>query len=145
MALLAGTLSNPIIFRLAPPAGIIWQITKVIISIIDNVEMDDGKFGGIAELTNGVVGRANTSAGRLANITNWKKNGDLALDMFSLAYSTKGPGGSYGLRGELVFTEGAYIAELNGDNGEYIDVYVQDDLTDLIDFRVKAQGRIFGA
>lgn len=145
LASLAGTLSNPIIYELAPPPGIIWQITRLLINIVgNNSAMDDGTFGSRAALTNGVLGRSNTSAGRIANITNWKTNGDMMLDMFDIEYNQKAPSGYYGLRGRWTFTQAAFIAELNGDNNEWIRAYIQDDITANTSFAIKAQGRIFG-
>lgn len=143
MASLAGTLVSPVIYELAPPPGVVWQITRLLLNLVgDNTTMDDGKFGSIPSLTNGVLGRANTSVGRVSNITNWKNNGDMMLDMYDVEYNQKAPAGFYGLRGRWTFTNGAFIAELNGDNSEWLRVYVQDDITGNASFKIKAQGRI---
>ncbi len=142
MASSAGTLVSPVIYELAPPVGITWQITRMLITLTDNLTMDDGKFGGIAALTNGVVGVANTAAGRVANITNWKTNGDMMRDMYDVEYNDRAPSGGYGLRGRWTFKHAGIIAELNGDNSEYIRILIQDDGTDNATFQIKAQGRI---
>lgn len=145
MTILAGTLLSPIIFELAPPPGVVWQITRLLITMTDNTSMDDGKFGGIAALTNGVVGVANTSAGRIANITNWKTNGDIMADMYDVEYNDKAPAGEYGMRARWTFTNAAFIAELNGDNNEYLRALIQDSIIANTTLKIKAQGRIFGA
>ena len=36
------------------------------------------------------------------------------------------------------------MADLDGANGDCLEVLVQDDLTGLLDFELKAQGRLFG-
>ena len=138
MTSLAGTLVAPAVYTLAPPPGVIWQITRLLITMADNLSMDDGKFGGIASLTNGVVGVADTSAGRIANISNWKNNGDMASDMFNVEYTTKAPAGEYGLRGRWTLTESRMAAELNGDNNESLYILVQDDITANSSFKIKA-------
>lgn len=142
MASAAGTLTNPVIYELAPPPGLIWQITTLLITITDDSVMDDGKFGGIAAFTNGVQGVVKTTAGRTANITNWKTNGDMMSDMFLVEDNPRAPAGVYGLRGKWDLTSAGIIAEVNGDEGEYIRVLMQDDGTGNISFRIKAQGRV---
>lgn len=142
MASTVGTLASPVIYELAPPVGIIWQLTRLLITVTDNLVMDDGKFGGIGALTNGVVGVAKTTAGRIANITNWKTNGDMMADMYDVEYNDKAPAGGYGLRGRWDLTDAGIISEINGDEGEYLRVLIQDDITANASFRIKAQGRI---
>lgn len=139
-----GTLASPISYRVAPPAGQIWQITRVLISMTDNTAMDDDKFGSLPPLTNGAVGRAETIGGRIVNITNWKDNSDLVNDMYDINYPVKTPAGTYALRGRWTFTNAQFIVELNGDDGHFIEVLIQDDLTAMASFTIKAQGRIFG-
>jgi len=137
-----GTLASPVIYELAPPEGLIWQITLLLTTITNPSAMDDGLFGGAGALTNGVVGRVKTTAGRIANITNWKTNGDMMNDMYFVEYNDKAPAGGYGLKGKWNLTDSGIISELNGDEGEYLRVLIQDDLTDNPLFRIKAQGRV---
>jgi len=137
-----GTLASPVIYELAPPEGLIWQITLLLTTITNPSAMDDGLFGGAGALTNGVVGRVKTTAGRIANITNWKTNGDMMNDMDPVEYNDKAPAGGYGLRGKWDLTDSGIISELNGNEGEYLRILIQDDLTDNPLFRIKAQGRV---
>jgi len=133
-----------LIFELDPPYGTVWQLTRILPTIIDGTVMDDAKFGGISALTNGVTLKATTEAGRVAIFGNWKSNQDLKLDMYDVGYSDKAPAGSYGLSGRWTFTNAEVVAELDGDDADQkMEILIQDDLTDLIDFRVKAQGRVF--
>lgn len=143
-----GSLASPIIFKISPPTGTtgpLWQLTRLLISITDVTTMDDGKFGGIPALTNGVTLRIIKGDGTIQNLTNWKTNGDFALDMFDVNYTDKAPAGEYGLRGRWTFTKGQFIVELDGTQGDYLELRVQDDLTDLSSFEIKGQGRLFGA
>ena len=67
----SGTLANPQIFDVMAPIGNVWQITRILFSMVDNVTPDDGRFGGVAALTNGVSLRATTAAGRTVVFANW--------------------------------------------------------------------------
>lgn len=141
---LAGTITSPISYRITPPAGQIWQITRVLTSMTDAGPMDDDKFGSLSPLTNGVVGRALTTGGRLVNISNWKDNSDLVNDMYDVTYTIKTPAGNYALRGRWTFTNAQFIVELDGDEEHYLELLVQDNLTAMDNIKIKAQGRIFG-
>ncbi len=143
-----GSLNSPVIFKISPPTGTegpLWQLTRLLISITDATTMDDGKFGGGIALTNGVNLRIVKGDGTIQNLTNWKNNGDFALDMFDVTYTDKAPAGQYGLRGRWTFTKAQFIVELDGTQGDYLELRVQDNLTDLSSFEIKGQGRLFGA
>lgn len=144
MSLVVGSVASPISYRITPPTGAVWQMTRVLISITSTTAMDDAKFGGIPALTNGVVIKGETSV-RTAVVTNWKSNTDMINDMFDIEYSSKAPAGSNGLRGRWTFTKAEFIIEMDGDNGDFSEILIQDDLTALSTFTIKAQGRLFGA
>lgn len=141
----SGSLASPEIFEIDPPPGTVWQITRILISITDQTSMDDAKFGGISALTNGVSLRATTSSGRTVVFANWKANQDMKLDMYDVSYSDKAPAGFFGLNGRWTFTRSEVVAELDGDASpvQKIEILVQDDLTDLDTFIIRAQGRVF--
>jgi len=141
----SGTLASPEAFEITAPPGSVWQITRIIFSIVDNLAPDDGKFGGMAALTNGVVIRATTAAGRTVTFGNWKTNGDMKLDMYDVGYSDKAPAGNHGVNGRWSFHKSELVAELDGDASpiQKMEVLVQDDITDTISFRMRAQGRVF--
>lgn len=141
----AGTIASPQIFQIKPPTGTIWQITRILLNITDNLAADDSKFGGIASLTNGVVIEAITEADRIIFFANWKNNGDMKLDMYDVDYTDKAGGGNYGVNGRWTFTKSEVVAELDG-NGtpvQALRVYIQDTLSDLLTFKMRAQGRVF--
>lgn len=142
-----GSLASPVSFKVQPPTGDdaeIWQITRVLQGMTDGSAMDDGKFGGIPALTNGAVLRAFRD-GQFRTGAAWKTNGDMALDMFDLTYTDKAPAGENGLRGRWTFTKSEFIIELNGANGDFLEILIQDDTTANTSHFLKAQGRIFGA
>ncbi|MCK5608278.1 hypothetical protein KAR91_40730 [Candidatus Pacearchaeota archaeon] len=140
-----GSLTVPVVFEIDVPPGTVWQITRLLISIVSTTAPDDGKFGGITALTNGVALRATTAAGRTVVYGNWKTNGDMKLDMYDVDYSDRAPAGNYGTSGRWTFTKSEVVAEIDGDADpvQKLDILIQDDLTGLEDFKVKAQGRVF--
>jgi len=141
----SGTLANPVIFQIDPPLGTIWQFTRILISMTHTAAGDDGKFGGIAALTNGVSFRATSAAGRTVTYANWKTNGDMSLDMFDVVYTDKAPAGANGTKGRWTFTKAEVVAEIDGDASpiQQLEVLIQDDLTGLTSFQIKGQGRVF--
>jgi hypothetical protein len=141
----SGTLASPQIFEVHAPAGNVWQITRIMVSLVHAAAADDGKFGSITALTNGVSIRATTAAGRTVTFANWKTNADIKLDMFNVEYSDKGPAGEFGTHGRWTFTNAEVVAELDGDSSplQKIEILVQDDLTGLTSFKIRAQGRVF--
>lgn len=136
-----GSLTSPVIFNIAPPPGVIWQIARTLISITDSTTMDDGTFGGISALTNGIVIRS-LKNGIFNNQVNWKNNGDIALTMYDVTYTSKAPAGENGLRGRWTFTKGEYVIELDGDTNDELQLLVQDDLSNLSSYGQKLQGRL---
>lgn len=145
MTAIAGSLASPQIYEIDPPVGVIWQFTRILFTITDNVEADDGKFGGIPALTNGVSLRATTAAGRTVVFANWKTNADMKLDMYNVDYSDRAPAGTFGVNGRWTFTTAEVIAELDGDASpvQKLEILIQDDLTDLISYIMRGQGRVF--
>lgn len=137
--------STPVVFRVSPQnlTGIQWDIVRIIFQITDDVAMDDGKFGGIAALTNGIVVRAKD--GNTKNIFNAKSNGELASHMYDVVYSDKAPAGEYGLRARRTFggqSKNGVVIRLVGSDSDELQVLVQDNLSALLTFTAIAQGHI---
>jgi hypothetical protein len=139
-----GSLTSPVIFEINPPSNVVWQLLQWNINVVDNLECDDSKFGGIAALTNGVSLRATTEAGRTAIFANWKTNGDIKMDAGEIFYSDKAGGGNYSAGANWIAARNEVVAELDGsDSVQKIEALIQDDLTDLVNVNIKAQGRVF--
>lgn len=138
-----GSLASPISFRVTPSSSERFQITRIMTTMLDDSSMDDGKFGGLNALTNGVAIRTVTN-GVTRTLTHWNSNADLKEDMYDVTYSAKAPAGQFGLSSRWTFTKGEFVVDLDGATSDYFEVLIQDDLTGLLDFEVKAQGRLFG-
>lgn len=139
-----GSLASPITYVAGPPTSQVWHITNMTLTMSDNVDMDDGKFGGMTALTNGVTVRTKRN-NVYHTLTNWKNNSAIIRDTGLITYASKAPAGTYGLSSEWNIkehTESSLI--LNGATSDKIEVLVQDNLSDLLSFRIKVQGHIEG-
>ena len=131
------------IFKIAPPAGVKWDITRLIGYIQSSTVMDDRKFGGIVALTNGVVVRKKDTIYK--NIFNVKTNGDLALRMYDVEYTDKAPAGFYGMRFRRSFAgpdKNGVVIHLDGALNDELRILIRDDLTNLSKFNVIIQGHV---
>lgn len=139
-----GTLVAPQSFKVMPPAGDIWHLTRILIEMTHSTAGDNGLFGNLPALTNGVVlRRYDGLTGTYATFTVWKTNSDIVTDMYDVTYSARsGGGGSYGTNARGSFDRAKAIVYLDGDAGDYLELLVQDDLTGLASFRIKAQGHL---
>lgn len=135
----AGTLAAPTSHVVKPEPGLIWHIKRILISLTHGSAATDDKFGDQPALTNGVVLRASVN-GQIGSFTNWKTNGDLVLDMYDVRYSDKAGSSLFGTSGRGSFDRIGATVELNGDNGDFLEILIQDDLTLLGSYFVNAQG-----
>lgn len=129
---------TPVTYRLKPPKGVLWHVTKINFSITDNVAMDDTKFGGLSELPNGLVFRVvdgyTKQLGVISNNAGFKDYG------FEGYYNDKTGAGSYGYNGLNQIKDNGVVLILNGDTDDEFQVIVNDDLTGLSKFSILAQG-----
>ena len=136
-----GTLLAPVSHIVMPEPGKIWFINRIIFAMTHTVASSDDKFGGIGALTNGMVLRANIG-GQNFSFTNWKTNEDIILDMFDVTYSDKAGPSLFGTSGRGSFTRVGVLVELNGSNGDFLELLTQDDLTGLASYFINAQGYV---
>lgn len=135
-----GSLASPEIYFVKPQAGEIWHLTRILFEMTHSVAGDLGLFGGISPLTNGVIVRAKIS-GKFGTLTNWKHNGNIKTDMFDVVFDSRSGGqGAYGTSGRGDFKSTGSVLKLNGDNDDQLQLYIQDDITALDSFTMKAQG-----
>ena len=140
MSLQVGTIISPQIYYIAPQIGEVWHITRLLFSMTHGVAGDLGKFGGIARLTNGVVLRVKVND-QYGTFTNWKDNSEIKEDMYDVSFDSRSGGqGSAGTSGRGTFTAAGAVVRLNGNSGDRLEVFIQDDLTSLDTFSMKFQG-----
>lgn len=140
---------TPIIAFISPKdlaPGTQWDIVRFMGQIVDETAMDDGRFGGIVGgLTKGVVFRKKNN--EYKNIFNAKTNGDLAAHMYDVNYidAAQGPSGNYAIRFRRTFggqSKNGVTLRLSADTEDEFQMIIQDDLTDLVNFQIIAQGHI---
>ncbi|NOQ48192.1 MAG: hypothetical protein GQ576_03500, partial [Methanococcoides sp.] len=141
-----GSLASPIIFSVEPDNAEAWHIVSFILSATFITEADDSKFGNLPALENGCTLRGyNGTYGVYRTFTNWKTNSDIKLDMYDLPYTDKSGGGLFGMNGNGDIRNRTGVApHINATAGDKIELWIQDDLSGLSSFKLKAQGHIEG-
>ena len=139
--------SSPLVYFVSPnnlAPGTQWDVVRVIFAILDDVEPDGTKFGGMSALINGIVLRVDNGA--VKNIFNAKTNNDLAAHMYDVTYDDRaGPQSDFAVRARRTFggqSKNGVVVRLDADAGDQLQVIVQDNLTALVDFQVVAQGHV---
>lgn len=138
-----GSTSAEVLATLKPNWGVKWDITRVIMSMVHASSADDGKFGGIDGLTNGIILRK--SNGEHHTIFNAKTNGELRERMYDVSFNDKAPAGAYGTTCRRTFAgqdKNGVTIRLDGSLNESLDILIQDDLSGLTSFRSVAQGHV---
>jgi hypothetical protein len=140
-----GSLASPKRFRMGPPNGFKWDLTRLMVAMILDSLPDDGLFGNVAQLTNGIFFgfEGDESKNYLVNIF---ANAGFRSTAYDVNYATRSvPAGSYGLSVRKTFAGrdkyGVAIRLFGETNDEFV-MYVQDDLTDLVEFKIKIMGHI---
>lgn len=143
-----GTLASPISFKAEPSSNEFWHVVRFLFSMTHNTAGDLGLFGNQAALTNGVVLRIyKAEFSQYGTFTLWKSNSDIKDNMYDVNFDTRsGGGGTYGTtgRGSIKIGTGA-VPKVDGEQGDFIEMLIQDDLTGLVSFKQKIQGHIEGA
>lgn len=142
--LFIGSLATPQIYWAGPPAGEVWHLTRILFAMGHGSAGDLGLFGDIAALTNGLTIRSIIN-GQQSTLTSWKINGDIKVDFYDVDFDVRsGGGGTHGTSGRGTFKNAGVVVSLDGDNNDRLQVYVQDDISALDFFNMKAQGHIEG-
>ena len=139
---IAGTITSPVIYHVAPTPDEQWHITRFIVTMTHGSAGDLGLFGNLASLLNGVTLRLKSN-GQYYNLTNWKANSDIKADFYDVEFDTRsGGGGTFGTSGRGSFYKLGMVIDLNGADGDSLEVLVQDNLTALSSFVITAQGHV---
>jgi hypothetical protein len=133
-----GSLANPQVFSIRSGA-IPTDITRMLITMLDSSAMDDGTFGGMPALTNGLVFRIVNSFQK--TIFNFKTNGDIKQFCYDVSYSGRAPAGQEGLAARITFAgmdkHGVALRIQGTDVAQWL---VQDDLTPLDSLLIAGEG-----
>jgi hypothetical protein len=113
--------------------------TRFIITMTDDTSMDDGKFGGLAALTRGLVFRIVNSFQK--TIFCFKTNGEIAQFCYDTKYPDKAPAGVFGFNARITFGgQAKHGVVLRIQDDDVLQWVPQDDLRGLLTLRVAAEG-----
>ena len=140
-----GTFSNARKFCTRAPQELSWDLTGLLGSMVLTTAPDDGLFGNLPVLTNGIYFGFENENFVEYNISLFD-NGSLRNSAFLVDYATRSGGqGDYGMsfwkKGNGLDNLGV-VVRLEGLSNDIFCVYVQDDLTDIELFRIRILGHI---
>lgn len=142
MSSITATMASPVIYYASPYGTEVWHVTRILFELTHGTAGDLGLFGDLPALTNGVVIRALVS-GQYYTFTNWKQNSNMKVDMYDVQFDPRsGGGGQYGTTGRGTFTNAGAIVRLDAAQGDRLELLVQDNITLLDSFTMKAQGHL---
>jgi hypothetical protein len=115
------------------------DLTRFLITMLDDASMDDGRFGGLPALTNGLVLRIVN--GFQKTMLNFKTNGDIKQFCYDLNYASRAPSGQFGLSARITYAgQDKHGVVLRIATGDVVQWVVQDDISALLSMRISAQG-----
>jgi len=134
---------TPVVFKIKPAAGAMYNIYRLIISIRDTGSFDSGGWGnsGGSPLTNGIQGTLFYDPVEVPLTAPIMSHVDLASVSYDVTHHNFGQGDEFVLF-RYTFTKSGNTILLNGDKGDELRFYIQDDLTYLVQQRIHVQGII---
>lgn len=135
--------TTPTYFHVAPPAGEVWYIARMMPYIQDGGSFDSGGYGNNSSpLTNGIeikVYEGETEKIALTNSQPIKQNTHWKKFCYDITISTFGSGDE-SLGARWTFTNGGTFIRLDGDLAQSIRVELSDDLSYLVSHTFLFQG-----
>lgn len=130
---------TPVTFFICPPENTIYDIYDISVSFEDNTAMYESTFGGIPQLTNGLIIRhTDGSKKNLALISN---NAGFREYGFVTSYPDKVPSGTYAFWADKNYRDiNGVSLRIDGTKLDRIEVIVQDDLTGLTKLAITVHG-----
>jgi hypothetical protein len=140
-----GSIGSPIKYETRPPNGQEWDLTRFIGDMILTSAADDGKFGNLPALSNGVFFGFEGD-----NFTEYQlsifDNGSWRSTAYDVEYTLRSGGaGDFGLavRKTSAGPDKMGVAiRLQGEFNDKFVKYIQDDLTGLLRYRIKIMGHV---
>lgn len=122
--------STPVLFSAFTIPGESIDVMRMILTMTHKSQGTDDAFGSLTAITNGIHIRKNNGNGTYETLGIWKTNQDIRGDMYDLTYSDKAGPSLFGTSTRWSIFDGTgSVVNIDGDNGESIEVVVQDDLT----------------
>ena len=130
-------------FYIAPAAGEVFRIGRMIGSYSDSSGVDTDKYGNNITLTNGIVVRTNLNT-VIIDLTDGVpilSNGGWAHQCHDLTAHQFGTGNDH-LTFRWTFTNAGQFIRLDGDTNDTLEVVLNDDFSGLVHHRFLVQGYI---
>lgn len=128
-------------FVLCSPPDIDYDIYAISIAMLDKTAMEDSKFGGLTQLTNGIVGRIYD--GYTKNLFLISNNAGFRENGFYTEYPEKVPTGDYAFWANKNYSQNNGVAiRIKGVDKDKISIIVQDDLTGLDKLAIVIHGHV---
>lgn len=147
----AAALLSPIEFDIAPVDGLSYDITALTVAMILATAGDDGLFGNIPKLANGMYFGAEHKEGAVVtkcfHLANVRDNADFRIycGPANVVYTTRSGGqGSFGVAAEKQFNgmgNLGVVVRLNSEKERFY-VAVHDNLTGITRLRMKVRGHV---
>ncbi len=125
-----------------PPAGVVYVLSRMMVSIIAAGQVAAAKYGDLSALTNGIEVKLERDGDVLVDFTDGlpvKTNSDWGKLCFDVATSGVGPGDTYVLA-RWTFTKAGKPLYLDGDRDDRLVVYQHDNLAGLTEQTYQVQG-----
>lgn len=140
-----GSLS-PVRFSLGPCCGQEWDTTRLIGQMVLASPPDDGTFGDLVALTNGIFFGAENDLGQ-TYLVDVVENAEFRASAYDVSYQDRSSpaGGEYGLTFRKSFAGADKLGvaiRLTADTNEEFVCYVQDNLSGITRFVIKIMGHV---
>jgi len=131
---------TPSTYYIQPPAGEVWRIARWMLYVQDAKGFDVDKWGNGIVLTNGIVPRIK-QGGVITNMLQVPiyNSGDVAQVAYDLELKTFGTADDI-LVARWTFSKAGQYVRLVGDDGDQLQVYLNDNLSTLTSQKVQIQG-----
>ena len=128
-------------FKIKPSSDELLHVARIIIYIEDGAGMDNGKYGTGLVLNNGItlVAVVDGIAYELTGGLPIKTNGQWKRLCYDEHIDVRG-GGNDSCAVRFTFTKAGDYLNLDGSKGDYLEVILHDDFTDLVDHTFLVQG-----
>ena len=133
---------TPAVFSIAPSAGEVWYVARLLVYIEDSGSFDSGGYGNGSALANGIAIKIVSDGVDVISLTNdqpIKQNTHWKKFCFDIETSKFGSGNE-SLGSRWTFTKGGTYIKLDGDLDEKIEVRLSDDMSDLVSQTFLFQG-----
>jgi hypothetical protein len=132
-------------FRIGPPNGIRWDLTRTMIVMVTDGNPDDGLYGNLLPLTSGVFFGFENDITQ-AYLVNVQANAGYRATAYDVTYTSRSTGGgSWGVSVRKSFAgqdKYGVAIRLAGPSEDEFVMYINDDLSGILEHRIRIMGHI---